>query len=85
MTISTKQFDETRGSQSKAVPVTTECAETGAFISGPADHAGPIPVTHQIWPVEPPPQGDHEVWVAGPEGSSRWRDQADGFFSEENE
>ena len=35
-----------------------------------------------VWPEGWPAAHSRDLWGAGPDGTYRWRDQGDGFFSE---
>ncbi len=73
-----------------AAPLTFECAEPGALISGLAYLAGPVPqptVDGAMWLAaelvfgEKWPSGhSHGLGLPGPDGTFRWRNQADGTF-----
>jgi len=78
------------GKPKAAVPVTNGCALPDAAIPGDVT-ASPIPIEPtidgalylaaeilwlEIWLA----RHNHDLWGTGPDGTYRWRNQADGFF-----
>jgi hypothetical protein len=86
-------IDQDAGKRDAAVPATNGCTLPGAAIRGDVT-ASPSPsptidgalylTAEVIWPEIWPALHNHELWGAGPDGNYHWRDQADGFY-EENE
>ena len=78
------------GKPNQAVPVTTECAEPGAFTPGPVPcQTGPTPIPSTDSAsafAEEVISGEPDFFVESARGLvtalllRHWRDQADGFF-----